>query len=310
MKPDLALFDSPWRIHWDARGRGLARLAPSIRGSRPLELLVEVDGPEDLLELGLPWEETSVSAVIWNWQAAAGLTLPEGVERFEFPVSGPEEARRLLTGAGSRLPGGRTAFRWQPARGQLAWLAAMLDLAEVSGWGLTLPNRPAGAIRARGAEAFPDAGEVRREASGLASAAARLVGRLRVHDYPISMALGIGGPEPQGCEAANALAFVDPEGHVYPCDTLRVRMGTLGETGMAEIWAGPLRLRLRRDLSCVPAPCAGCGLWERCRGGCRGAVYTLHGHYGSPDPMCPEQDEAGTSGGTVSSDCQGRDGLK
>src|SRR3990172_8479229 len=39
-----------------------------------------------------------------------------------------------------------------------------------------------------------------------------------------------------GCRAASALAYVDWEGNVYPCDSLPVRLGNLPEKTFEKIW--------------------------------------------------------------------------
>ncbi len=168
-------------------------------------------------------------------------------------------------------------------------LIPILETVENTGCGLTLPNRPAGVITSEGSKAFPDVGELSGEVLSGLKVLSKVMrsDQVRVHDFILTEALGLEGVEPQGCEAANSIAFIDREGMVYPCETLMVPMGDLNREKLDVVWASPLRDRIRRDVGSVPGLCSACPDLVNCKGGCRGAVYHLMGHYGAPDPLCP-----------------------
>ncbi len=280
------LFDLPLRVHWDARGSASREVAAAIRTAGPLAVLVQVDGIEDLDRIGLPWDGVSVAAAVGRWRQVADPRAVEGVERIEIPVGGPAEAEAVLTGPWSSLEGPSMALRWSAGRGDLASLQRMMLLAEHSGWSLTLPNPTADAITGRRMDAFPDPADIVDLPAARRAAAALGPERLAVHDFALCLALGLEGPEPAGCEAAGGLAFVDADGAVAPCSSLMIRMGTLPDESLAGIWGDPARAALRERIAGAPAACGRCDHWSRCRGGCRGAVYSLTGSFDGPDPTC------------------------
>lgn len=287
MRNDLD-FDQPWRIHWRLLGNDPSPVLDRVRECGPLAIILEVQSAEELSPLELPWPNTSFVVVLRGWRDVSDSLPAEGVNRWEFPVRGPEEARETAKIMSHRLRPGTGAFRWLPGRGRLSELPSLLEAALDTGFGVTLPNRPADGITSRSAVDQPLPGEVAAlDMDVLKDLAAELGGeRIRVHDFILSNIMGLSNTEPAGCEAANALSFLDVDGNVYPCDSLRVRMGSLRDEGLRAIWEKPIRGRIRRDVVSCPPVCSGCDALPLCKGGCRGISFHLKGHFGAPDPLC------------------------
>jgi radical SAM protein with 4Fe4S-binding SPASM domain len=282
-------FDLPWRIHWQLGDPVSKGLVESVRGCCPLVVILEIEHIDQLSALDLPWEGTSLTIVHRGWRDPHREVITGIAQRWEFPVDGPTEAISLVDGSFFGVPPVDAAFRWFPRRGKMKDLVPILEAVESAGCGLTLPNRPADVINMEGSVAFPDVGELSGEILSKLKSFAKVLRsrRVRVHDFILTEALGLEGVEPQGCEAANSIAFIDREGMVYPCETLMVPMGDLSREKLDAVWASPLRDRIRKDVGSVPGLCSACPDLARCKGGCRGAVYHLLGHYGAPDPLCP-----------------------
>ena len=282
-------FDLPWRIHWQLGDPVNKDLVESIRGCCPLAVTLEVERIGQLSVLDLPWKGISMVIVYRGWRDLHRDVIAGIAQRWEFPIEGPSDAKYLADNSFFGLLPADAAFRWFPRRGKMQDLVPILETVESAGCGLTLPNRPAGVITSEGSGAFPDVGELSGEVLSELMALSKVLrsDRVRVHDFILTEALGLEGVEPQGCEAANSIAFIDREGRVYPCETLMVPMGDLNREKLDAVWASPLRDRIRRDVGSVPGLCSSCPDLVRCKGGCRGAVYHLMGHYGAPDPLCP-----------------------
>jgi len=110
---------------------------------------------------------------------------------------------------------------------------------------------------------------------------------LTIHDPFLWRAFNPGIPFPQGgCQAANTMIAIAPDGGVYPCPTLPVRLGTLGEASLKEIIASTAKQEFRRKLLEHPDVCGGCAEVTVCRGGCRGRAYVMHQSLAGDDPAC------------------------
>lgn len=110
---------------------------------------------------------------------------------------------------------------------------------------------------------------------------------ITIHDPFLWRAFNPELPFPQaGCQAANTMIFIDPAGNVYPCPTLPVRLGTIGELSLKEIVASPAKKEFRRRLLEIPENCRGCGDVLECRGGCRGRGLVLHVSLDGIDSAC------------------------
>jgi GeoRSP system SPASM domain protein len=79
---------------------------------------------------------------------------------------------------------------------------------------------------------------------------------------------------------------IAPDGGVYPCPTLPVRLGTVGEAPLKEIIASAAKKEFRQKLLEYPDACRGCGEVTVCKGGCRGRAYVVHQSLEGEDPAC------------------------
>ena len=131
-------------------------------------------------------------------------------------------------------------------------------------------------------------GQEQRHLAGLLEAVVCTEGMtVTIHDPFIWRAFYPTTPFPQaGCQAANTMLAIDPNGIVYPCPTLPTPLGTLADTSLKEIVACSIKKELRRKLLEPPVDCRKCGEIEECRGGCRGRAYILHGSLGGIDTAC------------------------
>ncbi|MSN24649.1 MAG: GeoRSP system SPASM domain protein [Geobacter sp.] len=110
---------------------------------------------------------------------------------------------------------------------------------------------------------------------------------LTIHDPFLWRAFNPGIPFPQaGCQAANTMIAIAPDGGVYPCPTLPVRLGTIGENSLREIILSSAKKDLRRKLLSPPEDCLDCTDVSICRGGCRGRVLVLEGSLDGIDAAC------------------------
>lgn len=110
---------------------------------------------------------------------------------------------------------------------------------------------------------------------------------LTIHDPFLWRASYPGLPFPQGgCQAANTMLAVAPDGSVYPCPALPVLLGRIGEAALKEIVA----LTTKKEFRCLllenPEGCRDCRELVDCRGGCRGRSYVVHGSLDGTDPAC------------------------
>lgn len=111
--------------------------------------------------------------------------------------------------------------------------------------------------------------------------------RLTIHDPFLWRAFNPGIPFPQGgCQAANTMIAISPDGGVYPCPTFPARFGEIGATSLKNIILSPVKKELRSKIVRYPAACDSCGEVAVCRGGCRGRSYVKHGSYEDVDDAC------------------------
>lgn len=285
-------FDLPWRIQWRIGDGATEQLARQVRECRPLSVVIELHNSGQIAGLGLPWDGTEFVVVLEGWRSGGDDLAVEGIRRWEFPVNDGSEAKDIRDLFFPDISPGIASLRWIPERGSLGKLQDILAAAVSSGFGLTLPNRPANDISSRRINNLPLPEEIKELDGNRILEVIQSTGtdHLRIHDFIISEFLGLPGPEPGGCEAANSIAFIDIEGVVYPCSSLLIPLGDLNKDGFADIWKNPTRDRIRRDLKELPLLCRSCSLFAACQGGCRGIVYHLFGHYGAPDPLCPVEE--------------------
>jgi GeoRSP system SPASM domain protein len=110
---------------------------------------------------------------------------------------------------------------------------------------------------------------------------------LTIHDPFLWKAFNPGVPFPQGgCQAANTMIAIAADGGVYPCPTLPVRLGTIGERPLKEIISSAEKKEFRRRLLVTPEGCRECQELAECRGGCRGRAYVMQGTLDGIDEAC------------------------
>lgn len=89
-----------------------------------------------------------------------------------------------------------------------------------------------------------------------------------------------------GCQAANSMVYISPDGAVYPCPSMLVKLGDLKTQNLKEIILSPLKKELRKSLGIPPDECIGCKELKQCMGGCRGRAYVVNGSVNRSDPAC------------------------
>jgi len=110
---------------------------------------------------------------------------------------------------------------------------------------------------------------------------------LTIHDPFLWRAFNPGIPFPQaGCQAANTMIAIAPDGGVYPCPTLPISLGNIGQLSLKEIICSAGKKEFRRRLLTAPAGCRDCAEVSVCRGGCRGRGLVLEDSLDGIDPAC------------------------
>ncbi|UFS70312.1 SPASM domain-containing protein [Geomonas sp. RF6] len=89
-----------------------------------------------------------------------------------------------------------------------------------------------------------------------------------------------------GCQAANSMLFVTPEGEVCPCPALPYALGNLGDTTFSAIAKSPQKREVRKALRRFPEECLECAALPTCFGGCRGRGYAAALTFDAADPGC------------------------
>ena len=112
----------------------------------------------------------------------------------------------------------------------------------------------------------------------------------RVKQTEIAMQRGlqflVGGGTPYRCTAGERLLAVLPDGDVYPCRRMPLRVGNVLHSPLIEIYDQNPLLRSLRDRDRVCEECRKCFFVNGCRGGSRCLSYALTGNPFSADPGC------------------------
>jgi radical SAM protein with 4Fe4S-binding SPASM domain len=90
---------------------------------------------------------------------------------------------------------------------------------------------------------------------------------------------------PIGCHAGLQYFSLQPDGDVYPCPFLHVKVGNIREQNLSDIWHNSKVLNELRDRSMLKGKCGECEYRETC-GGCRGRAHAYTGDYLETDPVC------------------------
>jgi radical SAM protein with 4Fe4S-binding SPASM domain len=95
----------------------------------------------------------------------------------------------------------------------------------------------------------------------------------------------LAGGTPYHCTAGGTLLTVMPNGDVYPCRRMPVRVGNLFETSLEKLYSQSQFLRALRDRSGCSDGCEGCAM-SSCRGGLRYLSYAMSNDPFKADPSC------------------------
>lgn len=90
-----------------------------------------------------------------------------------------------------------------------------------------------------------------------------------------------------GCHAGILYFSLRPNGDVYPCTFLPLKVGNIREQSLTSIWQHSEILGKLRKRSLLKGKCGKCAYRESC-GGCRGRAYACTGDFFESDPVCPE----------------------
>jgi len=93
------------------------------------------------------------------------------------------------------------------------------------------------------------------------------------------------GARPYRCTAGHTLITVMPDGGVYPCRRMPVRVGNLLETPLRDLYHCEFFQSLR-DPARVSKGCEGCFYFRVCRGGLKCLAYAVKGDPFHADPGC------------------------
>jgi radical SAM protein with 4Fe4S-binding SPASM domain len=89
-----------------------------------------------------------------------------------------------------------------------------------------------------------------------------------------------------GIRDGNGIVFVNHAGDVYPSGFLPLRLGSIRDTSLVELYRDHPTLQALRDVSSFEGPCGVCEFNEEC-GGSRARAYAHAGNPLASDPLCP-----------------------
>lgn len=95
-----------------------------------------------------------------------------------------------------------------------------------------------------------------------------------------------GGGSPYYCRAGDTLITVQPNGDLYPCRRMPIRVGNLMETSLIKLYYKSDLFQALRDRDRIIKNCEGCSFSHACRGGLKCLSYALTGDPFEADPGC------------------------
>jgi radical SAM protein with 4Fe4S-binding SPASM domain len=95
-----------------------------------------------------------------------------------------------------------------------------------------------------------------------------------------------GGLQPYSCTAGDRLVAVQPNGDLYPCRRMPIRVGNLMETPLRELYQHSDLFRALRDRGRLSRGCERCTYAKVCRGGLKCLSYAVTGDPFERDPGC------------------------
>ncbi|MCG8698463.1 MAG: radical SAM protein [Bacteroidales bacterium] len=92
------------------------------------------------------------------------------------------------------------------------------------------------------------------------------------------------GGRPYRCAAGKTLITIMPNGDVYPCRRLPIKVGNILEQTMLDIYANNHTLKSLRNDECND--CQSCYYSKSCNGGLKCLSYAVYNNYNRKDPHC------------------------
>jgi len=96
----------------------------------------------------------------------------------------------------------------------------------------------------------------------------------------------VGGGQPYHCTAGDTLITIQPNGDLYPCRRMPIRVGNLMETNLFELYYNSELFRALRNRDLIGDGCRNCFYSALCRGGLKCLSYALTGDPFQTDPGC------------------------
>jgi len=91
-----------------------------------------------------------------------------------------------------------------------------------------------------------------------------------------------------GCQAGNALCYIDQKGDLYLCSSLYISLGNVLKEDIKSLFKSEKRLNYKNMIEeQYSKQCVQCIDFSKCRGGCRGIVYFMNDSFLGLDPLCP-----------------------
>ncbi|MEY3219881.1 MAG: hypothetical protein RIT27_1238 [Pseudomonadota bacterium] len=88
------------------------------------------------------------------------------------------------------------------------------------------------------------------------------------------------------CNAGKGLLTIQPNGDVYPCRRMPIKVGNVFETPLLAIYQHHYLLQQLRDSNTISQGCEKCFYQRKCRGGLKCLSYALTGDPFQADPSC------------------------
>lgn len=105
----------------------------------------------------------------------------------------------------------------------------------------------------------------------------------------------VGGGMPYQCIAGDDLLNIMPNGDVYPCRRMPIKVGNLWETPLQSIYYENELLITLRSPNSIPRECQSCPHGVKCRGGLRCLSYATKGNLFHADPGCWKANASGNA---------------
>lgn len=108
---------------------------------------------------------------------------------------------------------------------------------------------------------------------------------------PLGTKINIGLPNVHSCIGGRELITINPDGSIRPCDMNPLILGNLftdWDGSLLKFWNQSEKLRkFQNDLDAVDTDCAGCSLYNQCRGGSKVRSIVESGNIFQKDSYCP-----------------------